>query len=493
VYFTTGPALALGAAFLTGVAVAVLSVLVAAVRAGTIQPTEALREAAVEPKRIGKFRRLGGLVAVFCGVAALAAVALIFPSAATDPKTEAEIVILLIAGAALLSPFLLPWMTRPFGRGTAGMLLRANILTGARRAAAAIVPVLITAGLAASILGANDTANAAASAAGHQQAASADYVVLPAGPPGLTTAVLDRIHAISGVEATAVTDTNMLAYQPQITSLHLESPIPIPFPAIGIDHPSAALNLKVTAGSLTGLNDQTIAVGSSWNKHVGDTMSLWQPDGTPVSLKVIAVVASSSLSGPSLIVDLHNAGAAMPDQVYVETDSSAADAALLAAVRSQHARVVPISRWSAAVSDQQAEQNQVGLELLLGIAIAYSAIGIANTFLMSTGGRRSELALLHRTGAIRRQIMWTIAAESMTLTLIGIVLSVVVSGLVLGGLYAALTGETGSVSIILPWPVVGALLAGCMVIAILASTLPAWFQLRPKRRLSGSVQAEHSI
>jgi putative ABC transport system permease protein len=280
----------------------------------------------------------------------------------------------------------------------------------------------------------------------------------------------------------------MLAFQPQITSFHLEAPIPVPFSAIGIDQPSAALNLKVTAGSLTGLDDQTIAVDSSWNKHVGDTMSLWQPDGAPVSLKVIAVVASSSLSGPSLIVDLHNAGAAMPARVYVKTDPGAPGAALLAAVRSQHARVVPISGWSAAVSDQQAKQNQVALELLLGIAIAYSAIGIASTFLMSTGGRRSELALLHMTGAIRRQVVWIIAAESMVLTLIGIVLSAVVSGLVLGSLYVALTGEIGSVSITLPWPLVGAILAGCVVIAILTSTLPAWFQLRPRRRPSGSIQ-----
>jgi putative ABC transport system permease protein len=487
VSFTPGSVLALVAAFLAGVAVAVLSVLVAAVRAGTIRPTEALREAAVEPKRIGRIRLLGGLAALFCAVAALAGVALIFPAAATDPKTETEIVILLIGGAALLAPFLLPSLTRPFGRGTAGMLLRANILTGARRAAAAIVPVLITVGLSISILGSNDTANAAANAGEHQQAAAADFVVLPAGTPGLTTALLDRIHGIGGVEATAVADTDMLADQPQITMLHLEAPFPISFPALGIDQPSAALNLKVTAGSLTGLDNGSIVVDSSWNKHVGDTMSLWQPDGTPITLKVIAVMAASSLSGPSLVVDLHNADAAMPDRVYVKTDSAASRAALLAAVRSQDARVVPVASWSAAVSDQQAEQNQVGLELLLGIAIAYSAIGIANTFLMSTGGRRSELALLHKTGAIRRQIVGIVAAESLVLTLIGIVLAAVVSGLVLGGLDAALTSEIGSVPVILPWPLVGAILAGCVLIAMLTSTLPAWFQLRPRRRLSGSI------
>ena len=484
VYFTAGSALALAVAFLAGVAVAVLSVLVAAFRAGTIRPTDALREAAVEPKRIGRFRLLAGLVALCCGIVALGLVALIFPSAATDQKTAAEIVILLIGGTALLSPFLLRSLTRPFGRGTAGMLLRANIVTGARRASAVIVPVLITAGLAMSILGVNDTANAAARAGEHQQAADADFVVLPAGTPGLTTALLDRLDSVSGVEATAVTDTNMLAYQPKITSFHLESPIPLPFPAIGIDQPSAALNLKVIAGSLAGLDDQAIAVDSSWNKHVGDTMVLWQPDGTLVSLKVIAVVAAS-LSGPSLIVDLHNAGAAMPDRVYVKTDSAAADAALLAAVRSEHARVVPVSEWSAAVTDQQVKQNQVGLELLLGIAIAYSTIGMASTLLMSASGRRSELALVHKTGAIRRQIVWFTAAESLVLTLLGIVLSAVVSCLIFGSLYLALAGEGGSVSVVLPWPLVGVILAGCVVIAVLTSTLPAWFQFRPRRRPSG--------
>lgn len=68
------------------------------------------------------------------------------------------------------------------------------------------------------------------------------------------------------------------------------------------------------------------------------------------------------------------------------------------------------------------------MELLLGIAIAYSAIGIASTFLMSAGSRKSELALLHKNGAIRRQIVWFVVAESLVLTLIGIAASAVVSG-----------------------------------------------------------------
>jgi putative ABC transport system permease protein len=65
--------------------------------------------------------------------------------------------------------------------------------------------------------------------------------------------------------------------------------MPIPFPAKGIDGPGA-LNLSVRQGSLSDLHDGTIAVDGSWNKRVGDTMDLWLADGTPVTLRVAAVL-----------------------------------------------------------------------------------------------------------------------------------------------------------------------------------------------------------
>jgi putative ABC transport system permease protein len=169
----------------------------------------------------------------------------------------------------------------------------------------------------------------------------------------------------------------------------------------------------------------------------------------------------------------------------VTAGSAAAAAALRAAVSSQHARVVPVSSWTGAVSDQQAEQNRVGLELLLGIAVSYCAIGMASTFLMSVAGRRSELALLHKSGAIRRQITWFIAAESLVLTLIAIAVSAVIACLVLGGLHLAIDREVGAVPVVIPWQAAGAILAGCVVIAVLTSAGPAWLQLLPRRRTAG--------
>jgi putative ABC transport system permease protein len=69
VQFTAGSAAALAVAFVAGVAVAVLSVLVAAARAGMIRPAEALREAAVEPERIGRLRLVAGMILLVCVLA----------------------------------------------------------------------------------------------------------------------------------------------------------------------------------------------------------------------------------------------------------------------------------------------------------------------------------------------------------------------------------------------------------------------------------------
>lgn len=466
--------------FLAGVAIATVSVFVAARRAGTVRPTEALREAAVEPASVGRVRKLAGGVCVTCGIAALCVVVVVLPSAASEAMTQAQLVILLIGGTALLSPWLLAPLTWPLRRGTTALLVRADILTAPRRAAAAMTPVLIAVGLSASILGANDTTNAALGSGLRAEAIGANYVVMPAqGAPGLSMALTDRIRALRGVEATAVTQTSLLAYQPALP-FHLQAPIPVPVPALSIDQQTPALNLPVRAGSLTRLSDHTIAADASWHQHLGGVMRLWRPDGTPVSLTVVAIL-NSGLSGPSLVVDLHNADTSMPSLIYVNAHSGAALAALRAAAQAETARVVPTSRWSASVTDQQTEQNEAGLEVLLGIAIAYSAIGIANAFLLSTSGRKRELRTLHLAGATWGQITRFVAGESLTLTLAGTVLSSGAAGLLLGGLTAAFLSQAPT-PLSLPWTQLGLIVAGTTLIAVTAAALPAMLQMLQSRR-----------
>jgi len=479
VSLTASAAAPLVIAFTAGVAVAAASVTVAAVRAGRIRPAEALREAVVEPKPLGRLRRAGGLVMLICGVALAAGVAVAFPAEVADLKTEAMLVLLLIGGTVLLAPFLLRPLSSlfPTGRGSVGVLTRAAIAAAPRRAAAALVPVLIAVGLAASILGVTETTAAAGRAGLRSEAADAGYIVLPAGTPGLTGQLIEQVEGTAGVEATAVKDTTLLAYEPAITSFHLEAPMPIPFGAIGIDHYSPALKLPVRQGSLAGLGDGTVAVDTSWGKHVGDTLRLWLPDGTPVNLKVVAVL-NATLSGASLIVDMHNSGSSLPSRLYLKVSQPAALTRVQAAARADGARVVPIATWTAVVGDQQAAQNRVGLIVLVGIAIAYSAIGIAGTFVMSTRGRAPEWALLRLTGATRNQITGIIIAEALVLTLIGIALSAAVSAVVLGALPVALARAGAATPLILPWPLLAAVAGGAALIGVLSSAIPGWLQFR---------------
>ena len=272
--FTPGSVLALVVAFLAGIAVAMLSVLVAAVRAGTIRPTEALREAAVEPKRPAgpAARRPRGAVR---RIAALAAVALVFPAAATDPRTEAEIVILLIGGAALLSPILLSSLSR---RSTAVRpgCCSGQTSTGPRRAAAAMSgadhrgPDRVDPRRQRHRQRGGERGGAPAGRGCRLRRASGWGTRSHHGARGPDPwHQRRRGNRRDGHEHARLPAASHLA-SPGI-------PVPVPYQAIGVDRPSAALNLTVTAGTLGGLDDQTIAVDSSWDKHVGDTMSLGGP------------------------------------------------------------------------------------------------------------------------------------------------------------------------------------------------------------------------
>jgi len=398
----------------------------------------------------------------------LLVVAVLFPADATDLQTQAMAVLLLIGGAALLAPFLVRSVSRLPAAGTAGTLVQASLRTQPRRAAAAVIPVLVAVGLSAAMLGVTSTAAAASSAAARDQAAGASYVVLPADAPGLTAALAESVG--DGAQVTTVTDTTVLAYEPAIApfGFHLEAPMPIPFAAIGIDHPSAAFGVPVRQGSLAGLSDDTVAVDTSWGLHVGSTLRLWLADGTPVALKVIAVY-SSGLSGTSLILDQHNAGGP-PDRAYVRATPAWATA-MRATAAGEGARIVPAAGWSATVSDEQAAQNRAGLVILVGIAVLYCAIGIASTFLVSTRGRASEWALLNLSGATRRQVIRVIAAEAVALILIGIVVAAVTSAVVLGLDAIALLRAAGAAPVVVPWTLLAAITGGTVLIGVVAAIL----------------------
>lgn len=473
---------ALAVAFAAGLAVPVAASLAAAVRAARTRPAEALREAATATKPTTRIRRMLGLAVLVCAVAAIAVVAVRFPQAASDVKTDVTTTLMLAAAAVALLPSALPPLvrlaTQPFGRGPAlaATLIRARVLADPHRSAAVVAPWLITMALAAALLGTADTARAAESRGRHEQASAADFVVAPANGHGLAA---DAMATLSGSAVTAVTDTTVLAYQPAITPLHFEAPMPVPFPAVGIDRPDA-MRLPVSAGSLDDLDDTTAAVDTSWRKHVGDSLDLWLADGTRKSLRVVAVLDARPGVAP-LVLSTANAGRAMPSRAYVRPGAEIPPDVLRRTLHDAGADLLPVSEWNAAVTDRQADQTRTGLVFLLALSLGFSTVGTVNSFAMLVTGRRRELELLRLSGALRRQILGVAAGEALTLSIAGTVLAAVAAALQLGGVSLAFSDGTAAATVTAPWLLLAAIAVTGSLVTVGAAAAVAALATRPRR------------
>ena len=466
-------------AFAVGLVIALLGAWLAARRAGRVRPAEALREAAVDRRAMTVSRWVIGVAAIGGSVA----LAGIF---ATAHSADAASLILLVAmllvlGCAMLAPVLirpLVWLlTVPLAAtpGATGMLARGSAVTAVRRTAATVAPILLTVGFAGSMLAGVDTFNRT------EQSAAADRITAPAivtprgGAPGLTDPAVAAIAAAPGVAAAVpVTDTTVYVRSggdpADWTGQYVSGP--------GI---ARVLRLPVVAGSLADLTGAgTVAVpAGSW--RLGQTATMWLADSTPVRLRVVAVFADQiDLEQTVLLPAALRAGhtsVPMASTVYL----SLSPGARLAAIRAAAAGggiVGPASAYLTAANAENDRINRLATIAILGMALAYTAIAIANTLVMATGDRVRELATLRLSGATPGQVLRLIGVEACLVSGIGTLLAAAVTAATVIGLRHGLLGLAPSVRVVIPWlPLAGIALA-CLVIAVAASVVPAALVLR---------------
>ncbi|MFD9305584.1 FtsX-like permease family protein [Streptomyces sp. NPDC060048] len=118
------------------------------------------------------------------------------------------------------------------------------------------------------------------------------------------------------------------------------------------------------------------------------------------------------------------------------------------------------------------------VELVLGIALVYTAIALANTLLMATSDRAGELRLLRLAGATRSQVLTMTTAESLLTVAVGALLGAAVTALNLAGMRAALAVLGVDSPIAVPWLPMAAVAAVCTTLAVLCTLLPAAHALR---------------
>ncbi|MGW6393958.1 FtsX-like permease family protein [Streptomyces sp. NPDC055103] len=447
-------------AFWTGLTVALAGAVAASRRAGKVGPTAALREADVDTDVLPLGRALLGTGLLLTGLGLLAWTGVTEPSELLKRKTYTTLPMLLIGGVALLSPLLVRPVARLLRpRGAVGTLVRENSAASVRRTAAVAAPVLVTVALAGTLFGSAASVTRTRGVEAREQTA-AQYVVSGAGLKPVT----------AGVPAGAVLSPTAS------TSLFVRDggEAVVKYGARAVADPAAfaeLARLPLVAGDLRDLDDRSIVVNEEFERHrVGESVEIWRADGSgPVRLRIVAVLALGTGDNGPYVTRAHAPGAPL-DRIEARGGGAAAARALAAS----GGTVRTADAWAAADRPASGPQTRLGLILVLGIALVYTVIGLANTLLMATSVRGGELASLRLAGATRAQILRVVTGEAVLATAIGAVLGLAVTAAVLGTLGAGLASLSAPVALVLPWATVGAAAAVCATVAVAASALPAW-------------------
>lgn len=458
-------------AFWTGLLVALAGAFAASRRAGRVAALEALREAVTDerPMTPGRWVVGGGLL--LCAVAFVGWRLGSDPGALLKRKTYTVQPMLLISACGLLAPVLV----RPVVRllmwvpvrltSYAGRLVRANAAAGIRRTAAVAAPVLVMVALTGSLLGSAWTLKEAKAVEARART-GADYVLTGGRLP-------DRagFTGVPGASALAVAETRLTVLE--------EGFVKVPTEAFAVDPAALAevSRLPVVAGSVADLDDGGIIVTEEWWQHrVGESVPLWRADGTAARLRIVAVMRTGTGDNGAYVTP-RNAPGAEVSRLEVKAPASAA-----AAVREAAARYGATARtteeWLTATHPRTNRFTVLGYVLVLGIALLYTAIALANTLLMATSDRAGDLRLLRLAGATRGQVLAVTAAESLLTATVGALLGTAVTAVNLAGMRAALAVLGVDAPVVVPWLPMGAVAGVCAALCVLCTLLPAARALR---------------
>ncbi|MFC9132241.1 FtsX-like permease family protein [Streptomyces sp. NPDC057099] len=468
-------------AFWTGLLVALGGATAASWRAGRTAPTAALRDASADSGTLTPGRLLCGTALLLTAAVTLALALTDAPGDLLQRKTYITRPMLLITATALLAPLVLRPLTRLLTwlpallPGAGGLLVRENTAAGVRRTAALAAPVLVTVALAGSLLGATATLNGAKATEASERTTAA-FVVTPAAGTAFDTATLRRLRAVPGAEVSPTSTTAVHVLEDGVALVRSEARAATPALL------AATARLPLSAGSTNDLDDESIIVNEEWQRHrVGERVRVWLGDGTPRTLRIAAVM-STGTGDNGVYVTPRNAPGATADRVDVAladgADPDAVATALHRAIGTGDGQVLTRQEWLGATAPGTQRTTRLGLLLVLGIALLYTGISVANTTVMATSDRIRDLAVLRLTGATRWQVLRLTGAEALTVVAAGTLLGLLAAVVNLAGMWSALALLSVRPALTLPWQALGTTAAACALLAVVSATFPAAVALR---------------
>ena len=408
-----------------GLFVALLGARAASKRASKISPIDAMRESAVDGRRLGFLRIMTGLCFLTSSIAML-----VMMGASTGILSMLLGIFvpeMLVISAVCFGPVLFPALAKliawPFAkRDIAIRMARDNVAAAGKQTASLAAPTLAISAIAGSLIltlgiGA-DFDNAI-----NKQQLAAPIVVTTNGDADVAT-ILDESDDVR--TADTVLPISLTTYGSE-GERELQE-------AEGVDVANAATARTLTAkkGDLDDLQGNTVAMSDEFimdsGFHMGQAVKVTLDDGKPIRLKIVAVTHAA----PTLQADI----------------------------------LVP------AADKEIRRNNQLSLWVLLGPAGIYAAMAIANTLLMGSIRRRRELVSTTLIGAtkqqLRKMVLWESAIVTCAALALGGAITATVGILISRGLGAGLEGMPVHV----PWGSLGLIGAVCLVIAAVAAWAP---------------------
>ncbi|MGW1029770.1 FtsX-like permease family protein [Streptomyces sp. NPDC002577] len=443
---------------------------VASRRITRIRPAEALAEAAAEHTRPAWGRILAGLALLAGGIFLVAVLSRLRTEPASTPVTFLAVVVL-STSVALLGPYLVKVAAALFGgplrlTGPGGRLATANLRGNAVRMASVVTPLTLLIGMTCTVLFVQSTLGNAARAQAREGVRAA--WVLAADGPGVPAEAARRLRT----QHDTVTEVVRTTVRVGLDKYAAQGVTPA-----GL---TRTWDPDVTAGTLEGLTDRTVAVSelAADRLHLkpGSRLKLTLGDGTPVTLTVAAVYAKGLGFG-----DLTFAH----DLVARHVDNPLAASVLVATTRTQTQLATTLREFpgvrvlAPAVADSlQAERQKANAEvnyLAMGLVLAFTAIAVVNTLAMSVSERVREFALLRLAGATRRQVLRMLRTEALAVLLLATGLG---SGIALAVLTAFSVGMTGGAGPAIVPLVYVTVVAVAGLLALVATSLPGRAALR---------------
>lgn len=459
--------------------VAVIGAFTAARRIGRTAPIDAVRAVATVRKNMPPMRWM--LTGV--GLVAVVVFLLLPPQSLNHQITTAGVGAGAVLLVSALAPVIVPAIARVFGGAVtlvapgAGLVAREHTTHDARRTAALATPIIILLGLG-SVFGMMAQTGRSEMALGLDALTHTDVVVEfdnnEADPGALqTTVALTEARAGTQVQLAddwAWDEPNMpVDDYPQLMGIDPDT----------FTHFVPAL---VESGSIDDISGTDVGVVAGVG-DVGDTFNLEAPDGSSITVHVVAVVESTSFVYGTFLVDLNG----IPLDLGITTDTWLIESASgTSATRLAMALDDVVSpgqtfthrAWVEGSVAQSVASQQAAILTIVGGAAILALFSLSQSTLASVRERRDELELLTKLGARRRSVIGSIMVESGITAVTASILAVAVTGLVYARMATALHALNPALSPIIPSSILMLILTACVLVSIASAAVGATLSLR---------------